>query len=350
MLPIMCTSKECDENCETEVNFLNHLKKSHKNDRDFNCYACFKSFSIICRLRRHLSSCKNAVSFKLPLRNDTHDNSDIQGVTIATASTDIREAYSEVPFLIVDENVTCVNETNIEVIPTTANLDLEVPVEKSNTVESSKSSGSFGNPTDGMYEITLKLLGKMSVTKTTAFEMFNDVMLKIVKPILEEVKSENASNFEQLELQINKYIDTHGTEYKFRKSLKEKQMYFPAKKFNILRAGSIGRSPKGFGYLFPIEDNIRVFFELHDEALREMIAVTDLGNTEINGNIFTVIDSVIWKEKIEGYEGRHVLPITVYNDDVEVNNPLGSKRGVEKISAVYISFPLLGKFFLIFIF
>lgn len=52
----------------------------------------------------------------------------------------------------------------------------------------------------------------------------------------------------------------------------------------------------------------------------------------------------VWKKKMENFEGLEVVPIRLYQDDFEINNPLGSKSGTQKISGIYLSFPPLGKF------
>lgn len=49
------------------------------------------------------------------------------------------------------------------------------------------------------------------------------------------------------------------------------------------------------------------------------------------------------EKKIATFENKIVIPYIIYQDDFEVNNPFGSKRGIQKISAFYLSFPVLEK-------
>lgn len=345
MVLIECTSTQCDESCEAEEDFLTHLKSSHKNDHDFKCHKCFKSFGYVCRLRRHFKSCKSSTTGILLKLNSIDENTEIKNDYNVDCSSDSTSYHSPISNknntnsyihnISEDLASTSINEGNINAVEEFTN-----PVEEFifNPMLLTTGFRLDINPTEGMFEIVLKLLGNMSITKNIAFEVFNDVISKIVRPILNQIKTKDPCKFEDLELCINKFIDTHGTEYKFRNILKQNQLYFPAEKFKILRRHNIGRVTKSHGYIFPIEDNIKTFFRFHDDALKEMLYVN-----YNNSSISTVLDSKIWKEKVDGFEGSYVIPLTVYSDDIEINNPIGSKRGVEKISTVYISFPLLGK-------
>lgn len=49
----------------------------------------------------------------------------------------------------------------------------------------------------------------------------------------------------------------------------------------------------------------------------------------------------LWKEKLKHFEGKFVMPIFVYFDDLEVNNSLGSRKGIQKLGAVYLPLPFL---------
>ena len=57
--------------------------------------------------------------------------------------------------------------------------------------------------------------------------------------------------------------------------------------------------------------------------------------------ISNFIQASLWKEIIKKFNGRIVLPLFLYFDDYENNNPLGSHRGIAKCGAVYVSIPCL---------
>lgn len=182
----------------------------------------------------------------------------------------------------------------------------------------------------------------MSVTKKVPFSILDGVYQEILTPMFNELEGRDFSEIERCHLSINKFVDKHGTIHKFQKVLKSQKMYFPAVKFQIAHRHSIACPKNSFGYIFPIEENIKAFFEVRHTCLIEMI---EISKNEIDMNrISTTVNSTIWREKLEYFDGSNVLPIAVYQDDVEVCNPLGSKSGVQKVSAVYICFPLLGEY------
>jgi hypothetical protein len=52
------------------------------------------------------------------------------------------------------------------------------------------------------------------------------------------------------------------------------------------------------------------------------------------------VQGSLWKEKVAAYQNKIAMPFFMYIDDVEINNPLGSKSICHSISAIYYSFPL----------
>lgn len=52
----------------------------------------------------------------------------------------------------------------------------------------------------------------------------------------------------------------------------------------------------------------------------------------------------LWKEKVKKVqceETDKILPIFIYFDEFETNNPLGCRKGLQKLGGVYVSFPFL---------
>lgn len=56
-----------------------------------------------------------------------------------------------------------------------------------------------------------------------------------------------------------------------------------------------------------------------------------------NSTFFTFFNSEYWKTIENKKENRIVLPLVLYFDDVEINNPLESRKGIHKIGVVYSS-------------
>ncbi|KAB0805319.1 hypothetical protein PPYR_02289 [Photinus pyralis] len=68
---------------------------------------------------------------------------------------------------------------------------------------------------------------------------------------------------------------------------------------------------------------------------------TNLEKVNNQSEITNICSGSVWKNKIDlKFDNKCVIPYLVYQDDFEINNPLGSKSGVQKLSAVYITFPI----------
>lgn len=52
--------------------------------------------------------------------------------------------------------------------------------------------------------------------------------------------------------------------------------------------------------------------------------------------MYSFIQSELWKEKLKLHDGKKIFPLFVYFDDFDVNDPLGSPSGSQKLDAVYI--------------
>lgn len=57
--------------------------------------------------------------------------------------------------------------------------------------------------------------------------------------------------------------------------------------------------------------------------------------------ISNFIQGEFWRKKSQNFGNKLIMPIFLYYDDYETNDPLSSHAGVSKCGAVYISIPLL---------
>ncbi|KAK4873247.1 hypothetical protein RN001_015276 [Aquatica leii] len=62
---------------------------------------------------------------------------------------------------------------------------------------------------------------------------------------------------------------------------------------------------------------------------------------ENNDKLTNFVQGELWKEKIQLYPNKIVLPYFLYIDDFEINNPLGSHLTKHSICNIYYSFPAL---------
>jgi len=61
-----------------------------------------------------------------------------------------------------------------------------------------------------------------------------------------------------------------------------------------------------------------------------------------NGKImYSFVQSEMWKAKLKFHQNKMIFPLFLYFDDLDINNPLGSHAGNQKLGAVYISLACL---------
>lgn len=84
----------------------------------------------------------------------------------------------------------------------------------------------------------------------------------------------------------------------------------------------------------PVRKSLKMFFEMPGVLKSTLDYISDLENdTTILSNL---IQTEYWQMKKRLFQNRLVLPLYIYWDEYETNNPLGSHRGVGKVGAVYI--------------
>ena len=89
----------------------------------------------------------------------------------------------------------------------------------------------------------------------------------------------------------------------------------------------------------PLTSVFKIFFQM-PQVLNETIAYMESLKKD-----YTVISNFIqgelWKKLSIDDENKTVLPLIIYFDDYENNNPLGSHKGISKCSAIYALIPCL---------
>lgn len=104
---------------------------------------------------------------------------------------------------------------------------------------------------------------------------------------------------------------------------------------------------KNFIKLFPLKEMFNALFNKTSIIYDIVNYLKDIKKLD-SEFIHNIIQSSFWKNKLESV--RHdsdenkktlFLPIIIYFDDFEANNPLGSRSGIHKVGAVYIKIPCL---------
>lgn len=89
----------------------------------------------------------------------------------------------------------------------------------------------------------------------------------------------------------------------------------------------------------PMRKVLYSFFSLPGVLQKTIEYVKQL---KIQEDLSNFVQGEIWREKESKYfVGKDVLPIFLYYDDFEVNNPLGSHAGIQKVGGVYFSIPCI---------
>lgn len=312
---IKCTGlnvsgEECNEIFQNYNLWIFHMKQ-HKSNEEFRCCYCFSSFPKIWRMNRHASLC--------------------------TARENVLSDYEEMDWIQssehedYEENVLQVDQFH-EFL---ANASTVPP-----------NSITLGYVEKNIYKFILGMYGKMSVPRKTASQTLAEVKDKIIFPLINLIIQNNPVSVfnESVLVSLTKFMRLHESEHNFKKVLKRKGFYFDPVYFKIHRPHNLRPGLQhSHGYVVPIAENIKTLFQENSKELIAMLKLHKELMSKDNGVIESEVQCEVWREKMGNFRGLEVIPIRIYQDDFEVNNALGSKSGCQKISGIYITFPLLGE-------
>ncbi|XP_031329088.1 uncharacterized protein LOC116160090 [Photinus pyralis] len=94
-----------------------------------------------------------------------------------------------------------------------------------------------------------------------------------------------------------------------------------------------------YEYVIPLRKVLQSFFSLESVLLETLQYIKKLNSQE--GYIGNFIQGSFWKSRVSRYGNRVVLPLFLFFDDFETGNVLGSRSGVHKLGAMYVSVPCL---------
>ena len=202
--------------------------------------------------------------------------------------------------------------------------------------------------------IAIKWLGQPDVPRVQAFQFMNDfasilrqtpvtLLLEIVLNRLSQLgeNAENLQAFQQMFHDLQNPFVHIDTEHKCLTHLeKDLEVYFPPeevtvdpKDFNERQTIS-NESTENVRFQFiPLRKCLKVFFEIPGVLDSTLTYLADLENDSSVLLNFTQTEN--WKSKKQVFGNRLVLPLYLYWDEYETNNPLGSHRGIGKVGAVY---------------
>lgn len=151
---------------------------------------------------------------------------------------------------------------------------------------------------------------------------FNLILSKLIKP------------FEDLSTDSKRmaYFDNSGTMIPFNK--------VALGVANRIGYNGIERPTTFYGYYFDLATLLKSFLELPGvwAALKNHIQ-----ECEASVNSISFLQGDVWKEKKRLHPNKNLIPLSLYCDDFEPNNPLGSHSTVYKTGAIYITIPSMPK-------
>lgn len=95
-----------------------------------------------------------------------------------------------------------------------------------------------------------------------------------------------------------------------------------------------------YGYYIPLTHSLKYFLEISGLASK---IIDNIEQLSIESDIVSnVMQAKFWKKNIKSnVPNEFILPLFVYYDDLEVENPLGSHSGKNKFGVVYVSIACL---------
>lgn len=343
---IQCSYCQCSfENIQL---LLNHIANFHGSLKHFKCFFdnCNRVYSLYQSFRKHILHKHTLFSTSEPsivespvLPNECH-SSDFQN-----------DKHSDVYY-------SSDSDSDVSIID-----DVTDSLEEINT---------FGDDTEEMHigptwEKNLKIISlnytaSLYNLKKVSRKCVNDVIhetKKLLNEISTLLKQEICSLFKDLDTtrkmdDLNKLFDNFSnclaivdteqkrfTQYKKLETFIEPISYNIGERVEYRKVNSIQtlvHVPVNAQFI-PLRKVLKQFFELPGIYCETMQYVNSLNsNTEIISNF---IQGTFWKERLVTFNGKNVLPLIIYFDDYENNNPLGAHKGLAKTGAVYISIPVL---------
>ncbi|XP_062534306.1 uncharacterized protein LOC134203444 [Armigeres subalbatus] len=103
-----------------------------------------------------------------------------------------------------------------------------------------------------------------------------------------------------------------------------------------MQRGSLGK--KTHLVMTNLKFQIRKFFEV-DNILSDTLK--NMNNLKQNSNLQNFVNGALYRSVEEKYAGKIVIPVFLYSDEFEINDPLSAHNKRHSICALYYSFPTL---------
>ena len=201
-------------------------------------------------------------------------------------------------------------------------------------------------------QFVCKLYSNECVTKSLVQEIvtdFIDFTGKTLSAVADVLKASLPAEYENeiRFLQHFNILDNLNTEFKRLQFLENANMLIKPQPFEIgekvtdkkRKRATVSTITKSYGYIVPMRYALKLFLELpnvYNVIINFM--QSEIENNRNNEKIFTsLFQGERWIEISKQFIGKIVIPLFLYFDDFEINNPLSSAAGVYKIGGLYYS-------------
>lgn len=322
----------CSNNLSTDFDLMTHLKCLHKLEMNNPCNCpyddCFRSFSNVYAYRKHCNQIHNRLI-------DNKKKSKPIDVINSVVRCQDKNLYN------IEENPI---ENPIE------NLPIEKPlvifeVNNENKIDISKFSYSVNKQAA---ILVAQLYGELSVSRSFANDILSCIHQFYHENCIENLKtrikncdcSSRKEISEMLEI-IHHSLDNFKTEHLTLKYFTDLGVYIEPQSFVIQSSLKLCRE-KNLNKTKIIKSNIEIV--PMDLMLKEFLELPNVFNYIISfikkQEKQTIIESVfqteIWKNIKRIFLDKIVFPLILYFDDVEINNPLGTNRGIKNFGLCII--------------
>lgn len=176
----------------------------------------------------------------------------------------------------------------------------------------------------------------------TMSSFYNSVCLPMLK-----IKYNNIDGLQDILQIIETAFDNFKTEYSTFKYLKSIGCLIMPSIITIdtsIIFGPINKKKKSFTChknisIIPLKSVLIKFLELPNVFSTITVYIERCKND--NNIITSIIQSSFWKSTVKDSNSKIVLPLILFSDDIEINNPLGSHKGIHKLGAVYCTIPCI---------
>ncbi|XP_036320474.1 uncharacterized protein LOC118734989 [Rhagoletis pomonella] len=327
----LCTECEISFSCITSL--FHHLTLQHNSRQNdtFRCKEsnCYRTFMSMTKFRKHL------VTFHV----------------IPIKSTQINRNLSQQKYIATEK---------LESLSTKLDSQDETNTEQPyNAKDNNNDNGNEGLHTV-FFKYTAKLyadhrLPRIFVQETieSTKQLFEEILCILKKDIENEMKSSNIKHDLKRKI-LSKFDNTtlpftnFATEHLRFKAFRESGFFIKAKEYIVgdrvddkLNNGIIQKKiVEVTAQCIPMRETLGkflsipgVFKSVHNNYCNLM------SNDKIITNF---VQGKLWRNKVKSFSPHKiVLPLFLYFDDFEINNPLGSHSGIQKLGGLYFSIPCL---------